>query len=141
MQNTAFTKNIILKFLLGILPNRMKRMVYLSSFTAILNDNKVNEEICQRLNGIMHLCNKTDKSMKLPMELSNVIWANKEVLDDNINTIKKNISKTTCSAQCIKDMEQIIKYTPTWLKYDDDEKILKDLKVICNRQNKLVNIY
>lgn len=119
---------------------RVKRMVYLSSLAAIMNDTQIlDKEIATKLNRILHLATTGTSSLKLPVHLSKVIWSNKKVLQKAFDTIKQSIinGSSHCDFKCI---DEIINATPDWFKYDLDSNIKIDISNLFCKENQLVKI-
>jgi hypothetical protein len=136
----ALTTNPLITWSIGRMAPRVKRMVYLSSLAAIMNDTQIlDKEIALKLNSILQLANTGTSSLKLPIHLSKVIWSNKKILQHSFDSIKQSIinGSTYCDFKCI---EEIINATPDWIKYDIDSKIREDISSLFCRENELVKV-
>ena len=109
-----------------LLPNKIKRLVFISSLAATIYDiNNDDIETLHKLNLILNLCND-DGAMLLPVTLGNIIWNHKNnliVLDINNNDHNLTI-KTTIS--------DIINIMPKWLVYSDFDSIKKDVEKLLS---------
>ena len=109
-----------------LLPNKIKRLVFISSLAATIYDiNNDDIETLHKLNLILNLCND-DGAMLLPVALGNIIWNHKNnliVLDINNNDHNLTI-KTTIS--------DIINIMPKWLVYSDFDSIKKDVEKLLS---------
>jgi hypothetical protein len=136
----ALTTNPLITWSIGRMAPRVKRMVYLSSLAAIMNDTQIlDKEIALKLNSILQLANTGTSSLKLPIHLSKVIWSNKKILQHSFDSIKQSIisGSTYCDFKCI---DEIINATPDWIKYDIDSKIREDISSLFCRENELVKV-
>ena len=122
-------------FINKLLPNRIKRLVFLSSLTAILVDMKeLNNETLHKLNTLLGLC-MNDNAMKLPISMRDFIWhhmtpaqvLNTEPIWDKLST--ESISTMSSS---------IIKKMPSWLHYNKDMDIKRDVEYLLHNRSSLM---
>ncbi len=150
MNAHALTTNKFLQFSIQWMSPRIKRMIYLSSLTAVLNDTQeLDRQVAIKLNELLHLANTGTSSLKLPVHLSKVIWANRSILEDSIQAIRASFEtreinhqqedycRNFCQYSCI---DKIINFTPEWIKYDTDEKIKSDIASLFCKENQLIKL-
>ena len=144
MDNSALTNNKLVVLLASILPARMKRLVYLASLTAALNDHieyyDIDTETVRRLNNLLNLSTTGDGALRLPIRMSSVIWENKSVLDKYFSKLKGS-EKPNSEDDMNEFISNIINCTPDWIRYSDERTIESDLKVILHPSNELVKLY
>jgi hypothetical protein len=94
-------------FLSFILPNRIKRMIYLSSLAPILLDRKPDISLASELNSNLRIASNYN-ALLLPMYLSRYIWNDTDMVKHNI-----------------------IDHVPFWLKYGCNCTIRNDLNILA----------
>lgn len=116
-----------------VLPRRAKRMIFVSSFIAhIQNCQTSDKTLLNKLNLLMQL-SADDNALDLPMRLHNRIWGNiqiEEILRDKnlaVSSIDEIVHMEFVTPQIRTISEQIVKATPEWLKYDSNTKMRADL--------------
>ena len=116
-----------------VLPKRVKRMIFVSSFIAhIQNCRQSDKTLLNKLNILMQL-SADDNALDLPMRFHNRIWDNihiEEILRDKnleITSIDKIIHMEFVTPQIRTISEEIVKATPERLKYDSNTKMRADL--------------
>lgn len=126
------------------LPNRIKRMIFLSSFLAYVQGTKSpDEELVRKLNQLLHL-SRSDKSVMAPPLFNQRIWAGIIPRDEPLGRTRVTLSKLSevqdykiVSAQARSVSDRIIKNTPKWLKYGSNKQIRNDLVELITNINKL----
>lgn len=118
------------------LPSRTKRLIFMASFSARLQEATVfDNETLYKLNRLLVL-SSSDSSLKLPIHLSKAIWNGKTAVDicsDNVCEGQLNKERIKRVAQCV------IKAMPAWLRYGDNSKIEQDVeRLLDNRSVVLV---
>ena len=128
------------KFLDGFLPNRIKRMIFLSSLMAYIQGTRnPDEEIVGKFNQLLNLSSSTRSSMVPPL-MNQRIWTgivprtepvgNTGITLSNLAEVK---DYKLFSHQARKVSDNIIKRTPYWLKYGSNKQIREDLvKLLVN---------
>lgn len=116
-----------------VLPKRAKRMIFVSSFIAhIQNCRPSDKTLLSKLNLLMQL-SADDNALDLPMRLHNRIWGNiqvEEILRDKnlaLTSIDEIVHMQFITPQIRTISEEIVKATPEWLKYDSNTKMRADL--------------
>jgi hypothetical protein len=118
-----------------VLPKRVKRMIFVSSFIAHIQNcrqSNSNKTLLSKLNLLMQL-SADDKALDLPMRLHNRIWGNihvEEILrykNLEITSIDEIVHMEFATPQIRTISEEIVKATPEWLKYDSNTKMRADL--------------
>lgn len=121
----AITPNFLIKSVIKILDSRMKRLVYITSLAAVIKNNKdLDTQILGKMNSVLNLANTELKSLKLPALVCDKIWTNQSIIKDDIKYLKEN---NVNNKSCIDKVKNIIKCTPSWLKYDNEDKIFEDI--------------
>ena len=135
---TATTDNRFIQFLIGRLPARLKRMIYLASITGAANDNKEPDPVfISKLNKIMHLSSTGDNALKLPIYVSSILWKHKECIQRDFEVLKNPFTNPFQKQECI---GRIDKCTPSWFKYADTGTIMEDLNLLFHPANQLFSI-
>lgn len=132
--------------LLGkLLPNRIKRLIFISSFIAhIKNTKNPDKHLLSKINRLFSL-SRDDDAMLLPFKLQERIWhtvALKEVLQEK-SIVTDNISQVAdyrfVKPQIRTLSEDIIKIIPGWLKYGSNNQIRSDLIIVFKNTEDLFN--
>lgn len=133
MNQSAITKNPLIRFAVGHLPSRIKRLTFLASLTAIAKNSNVPEKaLIHKLNEVLQLSDHGDDALKLPIHVSRLIWAHTDVFQDEIKTLtqcKGTEHDALTSAQLIADG------TPEWLRYDAIPVVVKDIMALFKSDN------
>lgn len=130
------TDTILGKVLGRILPNRTKRLIFVGSLIAhIQNCNTADKALISKLNTLLHLCGD-ENALMLPMQLHQKIWRNVNIdqlfedkgfqVNDDNGLLAINQSKYT-SKKIRTLSEDIIKIMPNWLKYSSNNRMRQDL--------------
>lgn len=137
---------IWVNFLQGFLPNRFKRMIFLSSFMAyIQGTTSPDKELICKLNQLLKL-SSSDSSVMVPPLLNQRIWAGIVSRDEPLGRTGVVLSQLaevqdykmfTGQARSVSD--RIIKNTPSWLKYGSNNQIRNDLTILLTNVNRLAN--
>lgn len=110
---------------IGILPARMKRMVFLASISAKAKHTiELDTDTLKKINDLFDLCG-TEQSMKVPGLISKVIW-NGSVTFDIERLGDTNFAIQEDTLQNI--VNAIIEATPNWLKYGRTGDAAADLE-------------
>lgn len=120
------------------LPNRTKRLIFVSSFLAhIQNCNSTDKAIISKLNTLLHL-SSDDKALVWPMQLHEKIWGDikiEKILHDKgieISDIDKIAHVQFMSRKVRLLSEDIVKAMPEWLKYDSNTRMRGDIMKLFN---------
>lgn len=132
------------KFLGEFLPNKIKRMIFLSSFLAYVQGTKSPDEVLVRkLNQLLQL-SRNDKSAMAPQLINQRIWAGIISRDEPVGNTGVTLCKLTevqdykiFTSQARSVSDRIIKNTPEWLKYGSNKQIRDDLIELLTNINKL----
>lgn len=113
----------IVGFLERHLPNRTKRLIFITSLGARMkNTETFDNATLHKLNQVMTL-SSNESALKLPVQLSRAIWRGKS----SYEIFNADVQETIKAAR-IKEMAvRAIKAMPAWLRYDRDENIEKDV--------------
>lgn len=132
------------KFLNDFLPNRIKRLIFLSSLLAYIQGTKnPDEELVCKLNQLLQLSHSS-KSAMVPSMLNERIWAGVVSRDKPVANTGVVLSRLheiqdykilTHQARTVSD--NIIKNIPYWLKYGSNKQMRSDLVKLLTNVNKL----
>lgn len=115
--------------LLGlILPNRGKRLLMLTSLHArLVRDGVFHNETLTKLNDSLFLAS-SEKALVLPASVYNQLW-DAEKVKNIMAEIDGKYDGDTCLLfdDARRVSQSIISLTPSWLRYDTNEQMLKDL--------------
>jgi hypothetical protein len=108
-----------------VLPNRTKRLVFISSLTArFRGSNSVDKETLHKLNQMMKLC-ANEKAMELPVLFGSAIWQGKT----SVEICNGDVCKTEITSTNVKDMvANVVTVMPKCLKYGNDGQMEKDVE-------------
>ena len=127
----AVTKNPFIRALVGALPRRMKRIVFLASLTAIAKQSNVPERaLMEKLNEVLRLSTTGDTTLKLPIYISELIWANKQVFRADIDQLTQCTQAPELGHRCA---ERIAEATPPWLSYAEPAALADDIVALFSR--------
>lgn len=142
----AFFHRATIGVLNTLLPDRIKRMIFISSLAAhikeVSNPDKV---LIGKLNKLLEL-SSSDGALKLPMSAHQRIWHNLEP-----NTIYASTRQSDSPLTSLSELqshrlppqqlrivsEQIIKFTPDWLRYGSNRQIRSDLMRLFSNMGEL----
>lgn len=117
------------KCISGVLPRKIKRLIYLSSVIAVLDDIKnPSSEITRKLNLLLGL-SKDDSAIILPMYIHSFIWG---------DVIKSHAKEFNVYQDKLKNepmnFDDVVNFfccnTPMWLSYGSIELLKRDLKTM-----------
>lgn len=135
-QQSALTNNFLITSTIGLMPDRMKRLIYVSSILAVVNNSlQLDRDMVVRLNEVLKLAHTTVASMRLPIQLSKVIWKNSELFKTHFEALKQASLKDACAIDSIRI---IVDATPDWMAYNTKEEIANDLITLFDHQNRFV---
>lgn len=134
-KNQSFTSRVLGK----LLPRRMKRLIFVSSFIAHLrNTTDPDRDLLSKINKLLSLSNR-DEALLLPIQLHQQIWSKvflKEVFQEksiNFDDISQIASFKFHKPQIRTLSEEIIKVIPSWLMYGSRNQVKNDL--VCIFEN------
>lgn len=137
--NTNTRESLTARILGHVLPRRMKRLIFVSSFIAhIKNSTNPDKELLSKINKLLML-SSSDEALLLPVQLHQQIWHKvvlKDVLSEKnieIDDISQIASYSFKKPQIRTLSEEIIRVIPNWLMYGSKTQIRSDL--ICIFQN------
>ena len=117
-------------FLGKVLPDSIKRMIFLSSLAAYIRDlNQPDKETLQKLNEILMLSANAE-ALRFPMEISSKIWGrfNTESLDGiQCGQAHAFSLKGLHKSQMRIVANRLIDHQPRWLKYQSKEGTRQDI--------------
>lgn len=142
--NLNILERIVPSLLGKMLPKRAKRMIFVSSFLAHIQNNcQSNKTLLSKLNMLMKL-SSDDNALDLPMRLHNKIWGNIQIVDIlrekniDVTSIDEIVYMEIFSSQVRTVSEQIVKAAPEWLRYDSNTKMRADMVMLFKNLNKLL---
>jgi len=128
MHPSAITQNPLVRWTVGALPARMKRIVFLASLTAIAKDSNVPEKaLIHKLNEVLHLSSTGDAALKFPIHVSQLIWADKSVYSKDIQQLSEC---TGTEKEAVASAEKIASALPEWFRYNDVPTVVKDIMAL-----------
>lgn len=119
--------------LLGVsLSERIKRLIFLASFSARLKDQTTfDSATLLKLNEVMVLCS-TEAAMNLPVHLSRAIWHGKTIHE----MVKHDAATPKVSTQ--ERLQQVASHvlasSPEWLRYGSESRMRDDLVRLISHQ-------
>lgn len=122
--SSAINSSVLLRLSLSILPGRMKRLVFLASLAAYAENTKIPEQdFMRKLNEVLNLSTSSDNAMKFPIHISRVIWSNKKVFQEDIETLVN----TTDQQEARDCATRIASAVPKWLTGENQEAVINDI--------------
>ena len=126
--------NFGLKTLFGNLPRRTKRLIYLASLLAMIEDiNNPSELVVKKLDELFGLANYGCKALKFPMIVHNFIWQKTiytqpetQCKDSFCALMHEKLEKNDIKELC----EYFYRSTPVWLKYGSKNLMLTDIRIL-----------
>ncbi len=120
-----------MRAVMKVMPSRMKRIIYLASLTAIAKETNIPEKaLINKLNRVLHLSSTGDDALKLPIHLSQLIWADKVVFRQDVKKL------TTCEPDEVKACaERLVKATPSWFSYGSASMLTDDIIALFRKDN------
>lgn len=113
-----------IKWVITHCPNGIKRQFFIGSLAGLLCNSKLENKLLERIDSLLSLTTTGYTSLCMPVALKDVVWSNKDVLEEDINELKNSLKGKGINDNCIKN---IIKSIPTWFKYDNDDNIFNDI--------------
>lgn len=136
-----------IRFLDGFLPDRFKRMIFLSSLMAYIQGTKSpDKELINKLNQLLHLASSSNPVMVPPL-FNQQIW--KQIVPRNEPLGKTGVTLAQLSevqdykiftSQARSVSDRIIKNTPSWLKYGSNNQMRADLMKLLQGVGKLTAV-
>lgn len=110
-----------------LLPDKTKRMVVLASLSTNLHplpdDEKVRNEKLIDLNSYFHLSTNQD-AILFAIELSKILWAD---LQNRLEGLRDDYDKMA---------KEVVALCPSSLRYDSDERMIKDIASVLRYSDK-----
>lgn len=136
-----FLSNWTTKVVTAYLPRRIKRMIFLSSVTAMVSAGGEQpgqaKTLAQKLNQVLHIAYKSDSTI-LPMYVKDWIW--KDLLaDPYIHIQNGKVDVRSLSHQRLTEGDYLTigaffrTVAPGWLVYGSEALICQDLKAVFNQ--------
>lgn len=135
---------LIKKLVGALLPDRMKRIIFISSFVAHIQDcTKPDKDLLSKINKLL-LLSQDDITLFAPMKIHSQIWNSIELKEIFIS---KNIQiddiHQIAEYKFVKNQarlvaEELVKKTPRWLRYVSNTQMRSDLVKILNNMENLL---
>ena len=113
------------------LPNRTKRIVFLTSLAGRLKEAfLLDEVVISGINKLFKLAS-SDAALEFPYDLSKVIWGGKTREDICRSSFNSNITFTFSIASITRCIMEAI---PSWLRYGSDKEIESDIELLLENR-------
>lgn len=124
-------------FLHRHVPNRTKRLIFVTSLSARLKDTQtLDNATLAKLNQVMVLSH-TEDAMKLPVQLSRAIWNGKSARE----IFNADLPKEMLCRGRIKELASAaIAAMPAWLHYGEPNEIEYDVSRLLNNSNTVLGV-
>jgi hypothetical protein len=140
----TFNESLITRLIGKVLPDRMKRIIFVSSLVAHINDCKnPDKELLSKINTLLTLSGERG-ALVLPMKMHSQIWDKVELIEVftskniPIDDIHQIAEYKFVKNQARLVSEELVKRTPRWLRYASNTQMRSDLiKVFNNMENLL----
>lgn len=111
-------KHVISEHIANYLPQKIRKILFLSSVVAMIENENSTEELAQQLNRILKLTVK-NKAIEFPMIIKNVIWKEKLRKFNETSLIQEKNQNQIVDLFC--------NNAPRYLVYGNPEKMRDDL--------------
>ena len=124
--------NILITQLSRWLPKRLKRILFLSSLFAVIQQiNEPSSALCVKLNRLFKMAGHPD-SILLPMYIKSFIWSNisyksEIILPDSVITVADLKEKILADRESIIVAWYFNNLAPTWLAYGSLKLMINDI--------------
>lgn len=113
---TAITTNPLVRFFIAALPRRMKRIVFLASFAALVRKTtEPDKTLISKLNDVLALASTSEAALLLPFYHSPLIWPNRQAMEGELHQLETSCPATAEAHTCV---ETIVQGVPGWFCYD-----------------------
>lgn len=134
-RTNATTDNRAIQYIVNRLPSHLKRIIFLASITALAKNLKEpDDEFIGKLNDLMQLSNTGNNALKLPIYINKLIWSHRECIQEELNVLTSSTCDPQSRQHCV---DRINSFTPSWLKYADQDTIIGDLNRLFQKENSL----
>lgn len=141
-------ENLITKMMGYILPDRMKRIIFISSFIGQIKDCKNPDmELLSKINNLLTLSTQNNQgavALAFPMKMHSVLWDKVELkeifLSKNIHIddVRQIAEYKFVKNQVRLVSEELVKRTPRWLRYSSNTQMRSDLMLVFNNMGNLL---
>ena len=120
------------RFLNWLLPDKIKRMIFLSSLAAYIRDlQKPDKETLKKLNEILLLCSN-EEALRFPIEIHSKIWGRFDIeclqqSGIDVSNMREFHTRGLAKSEMRIVANRFIDYMPVWLKYQSKESIRQDI--------------
>lgn len=130
---TVCERSNLITSIINILPDKTKRWIFLTSFLALIQDKndvdyKTDLELIKHLNEIFHI-SAQPRACLFSMKIKNFIWKDipRKIKINNEEVSINELAKRNLSEKEIEIVSMFMKnIIPSWLKYDNDEYVIKN---------------
>lgn len=128
--------NVLERLAGRVIPERLKRLIFVASFTTEASAQEVIDPITARsINDLLDVCSR-EGSLELPSRMHRLIWSGRDVKSP-VNIVVETTGTTEDRAVIGPAVAAIMKQIPKWLTYPqvaaDIESILKNHRQILRK--------
>lgn len=127
----------IINWLFLLLPDRMKRILFISSLLPKILGEELNDKQYRVVNSLLNL-STNDNALYFGVKISKFIWDVTDVESISWNDFVKLTNRKIDKFRDMKPVKTILRSTPQPLKYDRD-KMISDLMVLSDNTNMIRN--
>lgn len=127
----------IINWLFLLLPDRMKRILFISSLLPKILGEELNDKQYRVVNSLLSL-STNDNALYFGVKISKFIWDVTDVESISWNDFVKLTNRKIDKFRDMKPVKTILRSTPQPLKYDRD-KMISDLMVLSDNTNMIRN--
>ncbi len=124
-----YWKSQIVEKTISLLPNRIKRMVLITSTASIAKSMKDENTTVKKLNDLFNLTNH-DAAIHFPYRVTGLIWAGKIVYDETVHKTAIN--------PCTENIDRLFQLIPKCMHYASDTEIKMDLKKLFSLDSGII---
>ena len=123
-KNGVVTRNPILKGMVRIMPQGVKRLMFLASLIAyVVNTRDPERDFVRNMNHVLKLSRISDESLEFPIRLSRAFWGDREILRDEIQTLTSEAAEIDKEKAALRIAVRV----PEWFTYDKPEAMARDI--------------
>ena len=127
----------VINWLFLLLPDRMKRILFISSLLPKILGEELNDKQYRVVNSLLNL-STNDNALYFGVKISKFIWDVTDVESISWNDFIKLTNRKIDKFRDMKPVKTILRSTPPPLKYDRD-KMISDLMVLSDNTNMIRN--
>lgn len=135
-KNCVVTHNPILKGLVRIMPQGVKRLMFLASLIAyVVNTRDPERDFVRNMNHVLKLSRLSDESLEFPIRLSRAFWGDREILRNEIHTLTAETSDLDKEKAALRIAIRV----PEWFAYDKPEAMARDITQYFTSQHSIAH--